>query len=102
MSCSGSSNNSCTRTYTDGYTTNKRTAHIISVVVFAAIGAGLAFCAYALRNQPKRLYKVSLVVGVLIAAISLLALIPILNRPTVVGRKIVVSDGNCEPVSCDS
>lgn len=89
MSCSsGTTTNSCTRTYTDGYTSGKRTAHVATVAIFAAIGLSLVFGAWYFRTQPESLFRLTVVIGAVITFVMLLALWPILKQPVVAGRKI--------------
>ena len=83
-----------TKTYTDGYTSSKRTAHIVTVILFSVWGAGLIAAALYFRSQPENLFRAAVAFGAILAAVSVLALVPIIQRPVVAGRKVIA--GNCD------
>lgn len=78
-------------TYTDGYTCGKRTAHIVTVLIIALIGAILLIGEY--YASAKTQHYIVLVIGILLVVVGLLSLWPILDRPVVDGREVCKDEG---------
>lgn len=86
-------------TFTDGYTVGKRNAHVVTALVVLFLGAVLIYGRYVKSDSRN---TIMLVIGVVLALVGLLSLVPILRQPVVEGRIISTAgdDGTPRPSSC--